>query len=375
MINGKKILIISPEAWGNNHVSKHHYAKYLSKENEVYFLNPPTGFKRFSFKNLDVQLSIVEENIKTISYKNLIPKLNNSPKYIQEKIYKKMAETIQDEIRVDHFDIVWSFDPYRYFNQRVWKAKKYIYHTVDVHFRKCFEADIAYTSDLVLLSSELLRENLRPFNSNIIYSGHGADIDAFEKSEMINDLPGSNGIKAGLVGNFNNNVDYDLIEKIALHNKGIDFIFIGPYKDNNLGNDTKSVAEKVDHLKMLKNVYFIGSVPSSKIINYLQSLDINMVLYREDKRHIIINPHKMMGYFYSGKITVSTWFNEYSNSSPELMLMAENNNQLPQLIEEIAQNISVHNSSENIEFRREFALRNSYDNKLESIAEFLYNKA
>lgn len=40
---GKKILIISQQAWSNMRISKHHYALMLSeKGNDVYFLGPPS---------------------------------------------------------------------------------------------------------------------------------------------------------------------------------------------------------------------------------------------------------------------------------------------------------------------------------------------
>ena len=39
IFSDKKILIISPEPWGVNHISKHHYALALIKKgNTVYFL-------------------------------------------------------------------------------------------------------------------------------------------------------------------------------------------------------------------------------------------------------------------------------------------------------------------------------------------------
>jgi hypothetical protein len=46
-LSGKNILLISPESWGQNHVSKHHYATELSKNNKIYFLNPPSSKKQY----------------------------------------------------------------------------------------------------------------------------------------------------------------------------------------------------------------------------------------------------------------------------------------------------------------------------------------
>src|SRR5215467_4271003 len=59
-LENKTVLILSPQAWGNMHISKHHYAIALAKRgNKVYFLNPPGEGHRSSKK-----LSIREiENI------------------------------------------------------------------------------------------------------------------------------------------------------------------------------------------------------------------------------------------------------------------------------------------------------------------------
>ena len=54
----KTILLISPETWGPVKVSKHHYANYLAKANQVYFFNPSLPAKirfgkfKVQFENL-----------------------------------------------------------------------------------------------------------------------------------------------------------------------------------------------------------------------------------------------------------------------------------------------------------------------------------
>ena len=370
-MGNKTILLISPEAWGNNFVSKHHYARYLSKKNVVYFLNPVSSSKINVFGNVGAVIEKIEDNLFLINYKNLIPRLNRLPKFIQSLIYAKQANQIKKALKIEQIDIVWSFDPFRFWNQNVWGSKKTIYHTVDVHFNKCFEQEISNSSDLVLISSELLRSSLQKSNSNIHYTGHSSDLDNFESGLISeNKIPGSNEIKAGLVGNFNHNVDYDLIYNIATENSSIDFIFIGPYTSNNLMsvNDQK---KEVEFLEKLDNVFFIGAVKSNEILGWLTNFDINLVLYREDKRDIIINPHKMMAYFYSGKITVCSWFNEYKDAEKELVYVSTNNVDLPNIIKEVSKDLKYWNKEDLQKFRRDFAIKNSYDNKIEDIIKLL----
>jgi len=374
-MKNKTILLISPEAWGKSFVSKHHYAIYLSKHNTVYFLNPVSKSNLNPFGNVRVQTKNINSNLIEVTYKNLIPRLNRLPKFIQKYIYNKQAKQIQRKLNINKFDIVWSFDPYRFWNQKFWRTNKSIYHTVDVHFTKCFELDISKSSNIVLLSSELLRKKLESSNPNIYYTGHASDIDSFEKSNIEKkiSIPGSNKIKSGLVGNFNNNVDYNLIFDIANHNILIDFIFIGPFEANNLGY-SKSTKDTIIKLEKLTNVFFIGEIPSEKLHNWLINFDLNLVLYKEEKRDIIINPHKMMGYFHTGKITICSWFNQYKDAENEFVYITKNNKDIPEVIKRVSTNLEYWNNMKLQQKRKQFSIANSYDKKIDEINNIIYKK-
>jgi len=149
MVN-KTILLISPEAWGTNFVSKHHYASYLAKNNTVYFLNPVLSSKINPFGKIEIEVKKIKENLVQVNYQNLLPKLNRLPKFIQNYIFKKQAKQIQQALKIRKFDIVWTFDPRRFWNQQNWKTDKSIYHTVDFHSNSKYEIQSVETSNLVL---------------------------------------------------------------------------------------------------------------------------------------------------------------------------------------------------------------------------------
>jgi len=126
-MKNKIILIISPEAWGTNFVSKHHYANYLSKNNTVYFLNPVFSSKINPFGKINIEVENIKENLVKVNYQNLLPKLNKFPKFIQNYIFKRQAKQIQKKLNISKFDIVWSFDPFRFWNQKIGElTKQYI---------------------------------------------------------------------------------------------------------------------------------------------------------------------------------------------------------------------------------------------------------
>jgi len=381
-LENKTILLISPEAWGPIKVSKHHYATYLSKKNKVYFLNPSLPAKK-SLSKFKIQVEKINDGLSILSYRNILPKLNQFPKTIQKLIYAFQAKKIQAWIP-EPIDIVWTFDPYRYWDQGCWKVGKHIYHSVDVHFSKGYENIMAQTSNLVFINSEILRANLEKFNQRVFKINHGTDIDQLTKAiEFKPNLPGKNKLKAGLVANFNHNIDFDLIGKMAEENPTIDFIMIGPYRTNNLGITDQTIFKEIETLKKLSNVFFIGGIDSDQIKNYLDVLDINLVLYKESKTWsknntsrdgIIINPHKIMAYLFSGKLLVSSFIHEYCENYQEVIIMSKANSELPELIKKAASQIDYYNGPELIQKRIGVAIANSYDNQIKKIGTIIQNE-
>jgi hypothetical protein len=362
-MEGKTILIISPEPWGKNFVSKHHYANYLSKNNKVFFLNPASGSKLFGSK-IDVQQSIISDNLIVVDYKNLKPKLDKFPKNIQLKTYAKQAILIQDELGVKQWDIVWSFDPHRFINQSCWRSHKTIYHSVDFHPNAQYELDIIGSSDHYFGIADLIINSV-PSKKKAIKIGHGADLEGFQHNAEVS-IVGKNDIKAMYVGNFHKHIDYDLLLKLATKNMDVDFILIGPTSKSNLSERGfhSGVEEK---FKSCDNVYFIGSVPSQDLMTYLKEADINLILFKEEDSILHCNPHKVMGYLFSGKVLLSSYIDEYKDANANLISMEKSNDSIPVTFKSIKQNLEKHNSKSLQELRRKFAEQNSYLKKIEVI--------
>ncbi|MEO9532811.1 MAG: hypothetical protein ABJG68_17455 [Crocinitomicaceae bacterium] len=363
---GKKILLISTEAWGPNFVSKHHYANYLSENHEVYFLNPASGFNKNPFGDIQLKHKKLKDGLYSLTYKNLVPKLNNLPKAVQKSIYKKQANQIHKGLDINEFDIVWSFDPYRYWDLSVFNAKKHLYHTVDFHPTAKFESDCANSADHVICVTELIKSSLTTKNTSIHKIGHGADINGFEQ-ESVTEIPGKNKLKACYVGNFHNHIDYEMLLQLTKENQHCDFIMIGPTLDSNLSSGNKISMSHLKALEQQQNLFFIGSVVPQLLMSYLNKMDINLVLFKKENQRIHCSPHKLMGYFYSGKTTLSNYIDEHKNTSSEIITMVDDQHEIPLRFKQIISEISLHNSKELQEKRRNFAVVNSYTNKIEQI--------
>jgi hypothetical protein len=367
----KVILLISPEPWGQNFVSKHHYANYLAQQNTVYFLNPATGFTKNPFGTVQCKKTKINGNLTQVDYINLLPKLNNLPKAIQKATYKKQAQQIQKAIGVHQFDIVWSFDPNRYFEPKVWNAEKTIYHTVDFHPHSKYEKDIVLGSDLFLGVTALVLKDHEAYRKGIEIS-HAADLQGFAHKIEI-DLPGKNAIRAIYTGNFHRHIDYSLLSELANENANVDFIMIGPTAESNLAARNTIETAQLNELKQIKNIHFIGSVLPEHLQSYISKCDINLVLFKKENEKIHCSPHKLMGYFYSGNVTLSNYIDAHKATSTDIILMANNTTETLSTFKTIAHNLTNYNNSTLSKKRNEFALAHSYSKKIESIHKLLYN--
>ena len=372
-MKNKVILLISPEAWGQNYVSKHHYANYLAKYNTVYFLNPVSASKIAPFGQVNVEVKEIKANLYSVSYQNLIPRLNNLPQQVQKKVYKKQARQIQSQLNVSRFDLVWSFDPYRFFDQTVWSAQYYIYHTVDFHPTAKFEKEICQSSDFVLGVTQLVIDTIEPYVKKVYKISHAADIDNFTTDYPVS-VPGTQKIKACYTGNFHKHIDYDILYELASQNLNIDFILIGPLLNSNLSSGQQIDSVIKDKLEALDNIHFIGSVPSAQLMSYLKRCDINLALFKKEYEKIHCNPHKLMAYFYSGNITVTNYIDEHKQTDSDIILMEQNLNQICPLIKKIGDEIKVYNAESLQVKRKDFALSNTYDLKIDYISSLIYNE-
>ena len=374
-ISGKTILIISPESWGKNFVSKHHYATYLSKKNKVYFINAVSKWTPKNLIQQTINTKIINENLTTISYSNQLPGLDKFPLPIQSLLFKITARKIQKLINQKNLDIVWNFDPVRFWNFKGWKTKIKIYHPVDEHKDHKLEEIISKHAQFIFSPAQGILDRFKRYNDKCFKIQHGADIESFEKvnpNAKAISLPGKNQIKAGLIGNFHANIDYEIINKCALINPDVDFIFIGPYQSNNLSSIPNLITLKVMELSTLSNVFFIGEVQSSELINYLKCFNINLIMYKERKDNPILNTHKLMGYFYSGNVIISNYIVEYANASRDLIILCQSNEEIPVTIQKVKNNLSIENDDSKKELRTNYAKANSYLCQIEKIGELIY---
>lgn len=361
-LTNKNILIISPDKWSELYISKHHYARYLSKNNTIWFLNAIGNYK------LEKKISIQKHNnynIYIIDYKPFIRGINKLPLPILNLLLKFQISIIKNAIKIP-LDIVWSFDPNRFWNLNFWKVPLKIYHTVDFHYKARFENISCQTADVVFGVADLIINPIKKYNQKTFKISHGVDYDELAPKKKMTEfnIPGKNKIKAVYLGNFHRDINYNLIYQLSIENNQVDFILIGPYGGSKMGS-LKIKNEDFELLSKQENIFFIGEIKSYDIPTYLEKIDINLLLFNDDAQVTHCSPHKLLFYLLSGKVIVSNQIDEYKNS--DLLVMVDSIDLYRTKFKKVVNHIEEFNNNENQIKRIAFAKENTYKKQLERI--------
>ena len=162
-LKNKVILIISPQAWGNMYLSKHHYAIELAKcGNEVFFMNPREKQK---IKNeVEIVASNILPSLYLINHSIGFPYLIKFKwinlfhffiKFHIAKIEKKIGKKI---------DIIFNFDlgnsyPFKHFSSNCPK----LFIPFDIPIYK-LGIDSAKDADLIISISKEILDKYQAFN-------------------------------------------------------------------------------------------------------------------------------------------------------------------------------------------------------------------
>ncbi len=104
-------------------------------------------------------------------------------------------------------------------------------------------------------------------------------------------------------GQVSRNLDLQMLHEAAITLPQASFVMVGSIQDNFEGE------ERVwyERVRGLPNVHFVGARPYPRIVEYVPSFDICMVLYRTDTEFTkVLNPSKVREYLGAGRLTVST---------------------------------------------------------------------
>ena len=337
-------------------VSKHHYALELSKNNQVVFLNPPGGS------------DVVEEfskNLRVVNYRNVFRGINKLPIRLRRYFQGKQATKINKLVGIDHWDIIWTFDPFRFQDPGVFGSSTNIFHSVDIH-KTHLDKQLAGKVDFVFTTSSTISQKYKIYNSNTFVINHGL---ASHFANMPNYQPLGGKVNVGYVGNLQYQyLDDSTLCKIVADNPNVYFHFAGPTSKSNLSSEDNN--ELIGSIKRMPNVKFHGEIPSAELPEFLSKCDFFLMCYNAEKyREEVANPHKLLEFLSTGRVVVSHFIDQYQGT--DLFEMAIGQADLPKLFKKVLKNLEQYNSNSLSERRREFAVQNTYTNQIDRIQEIL----
>ncbi len=376
MLSNKTILILSPQAWGQMFISKHHYAVELARRgNKVFYLNPP-GEAHVDQKPVSVTSLPFAPGLYLVTHRLYFP---YNLKFHAQKLFhwlmKRQIRKIRKAIG-STIDIVWSFDLNNIYQlDEVGQQSIKIFHPVDEPLNET--AILAGDGADILFS--VTREILQKYTHlkrPMHFINHGL-ANNFLDSKGISNEP-RNPAHVGFSGNLlRKDIDRDVLLKIVRENPDVVFEFWGSYssKDSNIGgNNDNQTADFISSLKALSNVILHGPVATDQLAKAIQCMDAFLICYdvRKDQSKGT-NYHKIMEYLSTGKVIVSNNVTTYLDQHGLIQMVQsrETNAELPGLFSGIIKNLQHFNSPELQHQRIQFAINNTYSKQLDRINSIL----
>lgn len=368
ILKGKTILLISPQPWSEMYVSKHHYAIELAKRgNKVYFLNPVLN-------SWDINIRIEQhnniENIFIITYSSIITYLT---KFHARKIYNLFIHMQIKRIlrKIGHpIDITWDFDCanlYQTFS--IFKSQLNIFHPVD---KSNILIPPKKKPNIIISVSDEILKYYKHNNAPKLLINHGLS-DSFVKKALNNlqnkvSYKPNSTLQAFYFGNLMIPfLGHENILIIIKKYPNITFNFFGFYSET--GNYNPKSISFIKELKTYTNVVLYGVKSQSELISLSSKADIFFFYYLESAAYSRDNSHKLLEYLATGKIIIGNALSAYQKSS--LYMQANTDKEWLDLFEKAVKNINYYNSIEKQRKRLEFAIKQSYENHINSIEIFL----
>lgn len=357
------VLILSPQNWGHQQISKHHYAKALAQGHTCYFLNPPSGYSLFASS---WKIEAVDANLYSISYNSPFPrvlkfKLPDIYRWLNTKWISRKIKDISSK-----FEMLIDFGYQREINGlQAIDAKRKIFFPVDNqgNMQSCSRGCSEFYS-----VSEVIVNRFNRLGIPMRFVHHGLSASFKEKAASVlqNDTPRD---KNQLGASFN--VGYagnlcipfidrkNFLETIRSVAPGVMFHLYGNQKAN--------TAEERAFLKELSgfsNVNLHGQKSPEALCEALHQMDALWICYRAYGDYNLENTHKLMEYLSTGKPIVATPLISKELKQAEISVFWEENQQHFQVINTLQEQQEKQSAiSKNVRF----ALENTYENHVRKL--------
>ena len=392
-LKGRSIFILGTTKFDGPYESTTYtLAKYLARENLVYYIENPYTWKDYlrekgsdSFMRRKAYFNpsssgLLESGIPGLKIVITPPLLsiNFLPEgfiyrqllRINESIIVKRIKKVLSHEKISDFVYINSFN-FHYPNiaDHINPALA-VYHCVDplvLPFDKkhglTSEPLVIEKSDLVICTSRMLYTEKKKLKSASYFIPNAADISHSSKA-LDENLAVADKIAVlpkpviGYFGNIERRMDFELLKEVIEKNPEKSFAFVGPLSGEFIPA----------WFYQCPNVHLTGRVPYEEMPAIIKGFDIAMIPFKKDDVSRTIFPLKLFEYLGAGKPVLATDFNpdleEFTVDTVRYCGNAETFTRA--LNEELADN-----SQERISRRLQVAGDNTWDNRLNSFSELL----
>lgn len=361
------IIILSPQNWSHQFISKHHYAIEFSKHYKTFFVSPTQCvFGKFNFKILEIEN--YKRNLNEIKLTLPFPdwfrfRFNKIFRVFNRivlalclrKILKKRIKIVIDFGCHKSIDRLDKFDSY-----------KTIYFPVD----DFFDLPISKRgADKLFTVSDRIQDKFLKNKIPIQWINHGLSYMFVEKAhEILASLGNSNAYEdvcrknIGYSGNITSKyIDRYEVLRIIKKLPVMNFHFFGNYNADNI-NDKKFILD----LQSFENVKLYGQLDTFELRERLFKMDILWLCYKsQDDNYSMENSHKILEYLSTGKPIVSTPI-KYLSGNPNGMIYQYENHLHIEIFKELQ---NKREPEDLLSERINFSLKSSYKENLKIILE------
>lgn len=332
MLKGKNIIIFSLMRFDALPSTNFTIAKYLAKENNVYYIENPFTFKEyFLLKKNDKKYQsrkagfkffsngILERKIENINILISYPVLpiNFLPRgkfydfllKINEKIIRYRIKKLIKNKQIEGYIYI-NFYNYNFpLLCETLNPLLKIYYCVDPipdYYAKHGidnELTLIKNSDIIICTSDELYRQKKNLHPKTYLVPNASDfVEYIDSNEIIPDkiFVNLSGPVIGYIGAIERRIDFDLLKYVIEENSSVNFVFIGPVYDGYVPNG----------FTQQRNVYFFPSVEYKRIPNIIAGFDVCIIPFKKDKISNTIFPLKLFEYLGMGKAVIVTMFNE-----------------------------------------------------------------
>ena len=393
MLRGKDIVCVSSLDWSAMWTSKQQIMNRLAQTNRVLYveepvtmlapLKVPARWKRW--RAVAPELRRVDAGLWVLTPPPLLPFGNMRPRVnaANQAVLATYIRWAMGRLFFDEEYLLWTYLPTSLplvdrlaapgvagSGERV--PSLVVYHCVDEHSAfpgfvtpevvKSYDDGLTRRADLVITTSENLRQAREPLNPETYTVLNAADVELFQRAldpklMVPGDLAAIPAPRLGVVGLHDSRLDVDALVALAGADPGWHVVLIGPVKPGQVDEA---------RLRRFSNVHFLGEKPQTELPGYLKGLAAALIPYKANELTRNIFPLKLFEYLAAGLPVVAGGLPELQGFSGMIEL-AERPEDYPALVRQAL----AEDGQDKRAARVALAAKNTWDQRVERISQLV----